>query len=323
MERHVFLLFLSTLHLDADSGDGLSHASMQLSDGTILDCVQTNVAAFGEIVQDLHQKGQILHHVFAFASKAAREEILLPNGRKDTAWNCFQHYARELATELQEKNFEVCAYSEDTDTEAGMNEIASMAESIRDYQWRHPNDRILLHADMTGGFRHTALMMLAVMQFLQYGGAEIGRVVYANYKPKTKSGTVENVSNIHRLVFRHPFINHTNHLSTCWSSEQRKAAESYGDIIDIPFPSIEPDWTEEKIQTEASKSAETIFSLHPSAVLCQGEYTYTFALIHQLQKHKIPVLAACSERMVSEEIDEYGVSHRVSQFQFIKFRQYK
>ena len=36
------------------------------------------------------------------------------------------------------------------------------------------------------------------------------------------------------------FINLTNHSSTNWSKKQRKAAEVYGQIIDMPFPVIQP-----------------------------------------------------------------------------------
>lgn len=36
------------------------------------------------------------------------------------------------------------------------------------------------------------------------------------------------------------FINFTNHSSEKWSGEQRMAAERYGEIVDIPFPSVPP-----------------------------------------------------------------------------------
>ena len=36
------------------------------------------------------------------------------------------------------------------------------------------------------------------------------------------------------------FINHTNHPSQYWSDEQLTAAHQYGEVVDIPFPLIDP-----------------------------------------------------------------------------------
>ena len=36
------------------------------------------------------------------------------------------------------------------------------------------------------------------------------------------------------------FINHTNHPSQYWSDEQLAAAHQYGEVVDIPFPLIDP-----------------------------------------------------------------------------------
>lgn len=37
------------------------------------------------------------------------------------------------------------------------------------------------------------------------------------------------------------FINHTNHKSTDWSTEQIAATRAYGAIVDMPFPNIGAD----------------------------------------------------------------------------------
>ena len=118
------------------------------------------------------------------------------------------------------------------------------------------------------------------------------------------------------------FVNHSNHSSNQWSIEQTTAAGVYGYITDVPFPAIGADWEETEIVRLASENAERIAAMQPAAVMCQGEFTYTFSLVRQLLARHIRVVAACSERVVVEHMDEMGVSHRQSQFHFVRFREY-
>ena len=52
------------------------------------------------------------------------------------------------------------------------------------------------------------------------------------------------------------FINFTNHASSMWSDYQIQEAAKYGEIVDIPFPAVEPDWSKEMIQSTADKYIE-------------------------------------------------------------------
>ena len=117
------------------------------------------------------------------------------------------------------------------------------------------------------------------------------------------------------------FINHTNHPAANWSPEQKEAALSYGSIMDLPFPELHADYTEQQIADLTEETFSQILSLHPAAVLCQGEFTYTYALVKRLKEEGIPVLAACSERKAHEEWNG-SVSRRVSYYQFVQFRNY-
>ncbi len=119
------------------------------------------------------------------------------------------------------------------------------------------------------------------------------------------------------------FINHTNHPSASWGDAQRQAAEAYGEIQDIPFPAIPADWSEEDVAELARASGEKILAQRPAAVLCQGEFTYVFALTSLLMAHDIPVLAATSEREVVECRREDGQTEKVSRFVFSRFRRYE
>ncbi|MDR1690070.1 MAG: hypothetical protein LBS21_15920 [Clostridiales bacterium] len=119
------------------------------------------------------------------------------------------------------------------------------------------------------------------------------------------------------------FINFTNHLSAKWSQAQLKAAEEYGEILDFPFPNVNPNGNEQYIEELAEEFAEKIIAHNPAAVLCQGEMTLSFAVTKILtEKYNVKVLAACSERIVSEEIGLNGETVRKIEFGFVRFRRY-
>ena len=42
------------------------------------------------------------------------------------------------------------------------------------------------------------------------------------------------------------FVNFSNHPSSLWSENQRKEAEKYGEIVDLKFPSVNPDDSRDK-----------------------------------------------------------------------------
>ncbi|EFL57797.1 hypothetical protein HMPREF9684_1942 [Veillonella atypica ACS-134-V-Col7a] len=117
------------------------------------------------------------------------------------------------------------------------------------------------------------------------------------------------------------FINHTNHLSQYWSQEQLAAAHQYGEIIDLPFPSIDPQASSSTVMDLAQEYAGRIIALHPTAVLCQGEFIYCHALVERLLAVGITVLAATSERVVEESYHD-GVNEKRVNFQFVQFREY-
>ena len=117
-------------------------------------------------------------------------------------------------------------------------------------------------------------------------------------------------------------INHTNHNSNKWSAEQIAAAESYGKIIDLPFPEVPPNFSTEEVKQVVLENLQEILKLSPTVVLCQGEFSYTVAMVEELKKNQIPVMAATSERIVSEITDSDGSTKKVSVFRFVRFRKY-
>ncbi len=56
--------------------------------------------------------------------------------------------------------------------------------------------------------------------------------------------------------------------------------------------------------------------------MCQGEFTFSYHVIDCLRKANIKVVAACSERIVSEVVETDGLARKVFTSKFIRFREY-
>lgn len=117
-------------------------------------------------------------------------------------------------------------------------------------------------------------------------------------------------------------INLTNHPSSQWSIEQLHAAERYGEVVDMPFPTVDEQGDEECIQALADEYAEKVLAYakeYDVTVHLMGELTFCFALLKRLQQHSIPVIASTSQRIVSET----GEGKKEVTFRFNRFRRYE
>ena len=63
-----------------------------------------------------------------------------------------------------------------------------------------------------------------------------------------------------------------------------------------------------------------VLSFH--LVFSAGEYTLTHAVVNKLISMGIKAVSACTERIVTERIDESGNTVKESRFLFVKFREY-
>ena len=119
------------------------------------------------------------------------------------------------------------------------------------------------------------------------------------------------------------FINCSNHKSSYWSKEQLDAASVYGKIVDISFPAVGSDLSEEEIAEMAGGLFRQIQVLSPSCVMCQGEYTLTHRLVNMLIDAGIKTVAACSGRCVTEEKNNDGSTKKTVMYEFAGFREYQ
>jgi len=116
------------------------------------------------------------------------------------------------------------------------------------------------------------------------------------------------------------FINLTNHSSTNWSKKQRKAAEVYGQIIDMPFPVIKPTFTKEDILSLVSEYIDRIVGLQGERIIVHvmGEMTFTHNIVNALKDVGITCLASTTERNTFDIND----GKKLSEFKFVQFREY-
>lgn len=113
------------------------------------------------------------------------------------------------------------------------------------------------------------------------------------------------------------FINFTNHPSELWGEDERQAALRYGEIVDFPFPDVDPRKDRDYIAGLAEEYVGRIIGLHPAAVLCQGEFCLVYQVVSRLKKEGMTVLSACSERITTEDKGK-----KISIFEFRQFREY-
>lgn len=118
------------------------------------------------------------------------------------------------------------------------------------------------------------------------------------------------------------FLNFSNHPSGSWDAKQVEAARRWGEIRDIPFPNVGAELDEAAVDEIAKSSLDQILVLRPDVVLCQGEMTLTYRVVRGLLRAGIPVVAACSERVVREVKLAGGGDEKTSIFRFCRFRSY-
>jgi len=119
-------------------------------------------------------------------------------------------------------------------------------------------------------------------------------------------------------------INLSNHPSSLWSGEQISEANSrFGNIVDLPFPAIDPFGDETYIDLLVDKYLTRInglfeaMNLTDCTVHLMGEMNFTYALVNALKNKGIRCVASTTVRNTT---NSHGL--RVSEFRFVRFREY-
>ncbi|WP_010421348.1 hypothetical protein [Anaerophaga thermohalophila] len=118
-------------------------------------------------------------------------------------------------------------------------------------------------------------------------------------------------------------INLSNHPSSGWSETQLEAAREWGQIVDLPFPVIDPEDDSENIKHLAVAYLNKLNEMlsgqdNVNAVHLMGEHTFCFAMARLLQKENITCMVSTTHRMVTYESN----GEKTTRFRFVRFRRY-
>lgn len=86
------------------------------------------------------------------------------------------------------------------------------------------------------------------------------------------------------------FVNFSNHPSAGWDDAQKEAAAALcgtDRIVDVPFPGVSPELSEEDIRALAQECVQQIAAEKPAAVMCMGEFGLCYQVVSELKKRRI------------------------------------
>ncbi len=158
---------------------------------------QTNEAPLANVVDLLAQKGERLHRVYCLVTPQClsaemggedRGLVVEEHGERSEYPSQFEFWCsrmKRLRPALAETDFIpiLLHYHEDTLIEDIESQVASLTERIKAdaggfAEWSACH----IYADITGGARYVTMMMTSVMQFLQYDGMRVEKMIYADFK---------------------------------------------------------------------------------------------------------------------------------------------
>lgn len=117
-------------------------------------------------------------------------------------------------------------------------------------------------------------------------------------------------------------LNLSNHPTAMWLPEQLEAAHSaYGEIIDLPFPSVPADADEAEIHALAQtylRKVQNTYSPAEVTIHIMGEMTFTYTLVYLLKEAGYICVASTTKRKVYEKAS----GKKTSVFHFVRFREY-
>ncbi len=215
IKKNIMLLFLSVFH--KDKSDNLSYNKHKLYDGRVVECSQTNEAPVMDIAIELAKNGEHLDYVYCITTDEVFNQRYSCVDRNvfheyNSQWELFIEHIRNSLPEIVATEFVSIKYLEkdkddniiDTVT-ASKKCVNSMLYSLLEKLGDNVNfNECRLYTDITGGYRNTTMLLLSMLQLLQYSGMEIGRVIYSALSTKgvaeeTSPNIISDFSSINNL----------------------------------------------------------------------------------------------------------------------------
>lgn len=117
-------------------------------------------------------------------------------------------------------------------------------------------------------------------------------------------------------------INLSNHPSAKWPENQiNVATQLYGNVVDLPFPNVDPTGDEEYITNLANEYLAKVLEIAQQDIVyvhIMGEMTLTHKLVNMLSINNITCIASTTQRIV----EEGPAGEKIVTFRFERFRRY-
>ena len=233
--KHIMLMFLSDVKTEFDKDTNRRRISAaeykQLGEQDPM-TMTTNESAIRCLLKNGYDGQPIeqIDRLFLFASQKVRTSADIFNNvsgiklvtddetgqqRLPSHLEYFEHRLHELDDTVypETRPFANCIdeqsiypFDESADVTVTMEMAADLAHRIHEYvvAQRQEDSEVILHVDMTGGFRHANMILLTIMRLLQYDRVSIGHVYYSNFtrgsNGQKNHGKVEEVGDIYRLL---------------------------------------------------------------------------------------------------------------------------
>lgn len=117
------------------------------------------------------------------------------------------------------------------------------------------------------------------------------------------------------------FLNLSNHPFADWQQSQKISASAYGEIVDFSFPIVKPQISEKKLRQLARQTVDKILTEYQDCDLTvhvMGEMTLTYHIVSLLKAAGVRCVASCTDR----EAEDLENGRKLSQFTFVRFREY-
>lgn len=159
MEKNIVIFFLSVFNNNAknekyNDETGLFEAM----------CSHTNETGLKYFEWKLAQEGKKIDAVYTIVTQKAKEIALAP--------------FKDLFTGRDYPINDVPMIAEDN-LSGSFKTISNLFDALQ--KEKADDGELVIHADMTGGFRHANMLMIALLQMLKYSGTQTGSVIYTNY----------------------------------------------------------------------------------------------------------------------------------------------
>ena len=140
------------------------------------ECKHTNETGIKYVRQDLAKKDEKIDAFFVFTTE------------KVEAKNDVDKLLKEIYKEAEIPKVEKVMMNEGLSS--SFESIETMYKKITD-AFDTDEETVVAHVDMTGGLRHSAMMMLAFIRLLTYNNVRLGKIIYTNYDTKMVENAAE------------------------------------------------------------------------------------------------------------------------------------